>query len=794
MKAISIEGSRDQVDAFLRKVDLAEKAYKSDRERIKREEELHRKRLEIATHLKTARWHFKNHDYGEAKKEAEKAMAIDSADEMIQEFLLQVNKAEKEYTEEREKIKKEAEETKRAELLVRYLKDAREFLEQDKFGSARSELRKAYELDDHNTEVNQLLDQLSEKEKAYKQEQYRLQQEDEARKAAEEETKRKAEEDEKKRQEAERQEAERRAREEARLAEEAVLRQRQATERLEAERRAREEARIAEEAALRQKQEAEKQEAERKAQEEARLTEEAALRQKQATERLDAERRAQEEAHRAEEEALRKRQEAEKQEAEKKRQEAEKISTVSISNIQKKPEEEKIAAATSSITSAQGKAEEEARRKAEEEIKKKAEEAIRQQKAAQETPADKKEEVKVPTMKKEATGLAKLGLKKTLSGAAGKKLGGFKLKKMYIWITAGLLIIAFILSHTIGKMKEVFFKGPQEEGKETVEFAETIPVKVYKVKRMDFRDTLPVLGRIEGFKEIELRFADSGIIESFNFEEGERILEGDIITSLDQKDALLKLKYAGLELEKSQRLLKLGGTDKMAVEQKQLEYESAKRDLEKTNIYSSGDGYLGSKEKDAGSYITPQDKVGIFVDFSEVYAAFDVIEEDSPKMELGQTAEIFLDAYPGVTYDGTVDMVSPMIEGRTRTQKVKIELDNADSELKPGMFARAIINTYEQKDALIIPASAFKKQENRYYVYVVHPDEPEEVVEEEGEEVSDDQLGVVEEREIEIEYLTHDAAEVGKGLEEGELIIRELHQEYKDKDKVEITEVQETIF
>ena len=34
----------------------------------------------------------------------------------------------------------------------------------------------------------------------------------------------------------------------------------------------------------------------------------------------------------------------------------------------------------------------------------------------------------------------------------------------------------------------------------------------------------------------------------------------------------------------------------------------------------------------------------------------------------------------------------------------------------------------------------------------------------------------------------------GKGLEEDELVIRELHQEYKDKDKVEITEVQETIF
>ncbi len=378
-----------------------------------------------------------------------------------------------------------------------------------------------------------------------------------------------------------------------------------------------------------------------------------------------------------------------------------------------------------------------------------------------------------------------------------KKIDPAKIKKNYIWILLGILILTFVLARTVGKIKQVIF-GAGKEAKEMVEFMETTPVKVYKVKRMDFKDTLPVMGRIEGFKEIELRFDGKGILESFNFEEGERILEGDIIASLDQKDALLKLKYASLELEKSKSLFDLGGIDKIAVEQKKLEYESAKRDLEKTNIYAPSDGYLGSKEKNAGTFITSQDKIGTFVDFGEVYASFDVIEEDSPKMELGQTVEIFLDAYPGTSYSGTVDMVAPMIEGRTRTQKIKIELSNDENELKPGMFARAIINTYEKKDALIIPASSFKKQENQYFVYVVHPEEAEET---EGEEAPAESaeadgigVGIVEERAIEIEYLTHDVAEIAKGLEEGELIIRELHQEYKDQDKVEVTEVQETLF
>ena len=370
-----------------------------------------------------------------------------------------------------------------------------------------------------------------------------------------------------------------------------------------------------------------------------------------------------------------------------------------------------------------------------------------------------------------------------------------RIKKNYVWILLGVLVIAIVLSRTSGKLNEIFRQA--EKAQEMVEFLETVPVKVYKVKLMNFKDTLPVMGRIEGFKEIELKFDGKGLIESFNFEEGERILEGDIISSLDQQDALLKLKYSGLEAEKAQKLFDLGGLDRVALEQKKLEYDSAKRELEKTNIYAPSDGYLGSKEKNAGTFVTSSDKIGTFVDLSEVYAAFNVIEEDSPKLDMGQTIEIFLDAYPGEPYTGTIDMISPMIEGRTRTQTIKVELDNDENRMKPGMFARAIINTYEKQDALIIPSSSFKKDENKYFVYVVHPENEED---EEGEEEGDEpagvssETGVIEERPIVISYLTHDVAEVGKGLKEGELIVRELHQEYKDGDKVEISEIQETIF
>ena len=305
---------------------------------------------------------------------------------------------------------------------------------------------------------------------------------------------------------------------------------------------------------------------------------------------------------------------------------------------------------------------------------------------------------------------------------------------------------------------------------------------------MSFKDTLPVMGNIKGLKEVELKFETNGILESFNFEEGERVQEGDIIANLNQRDALLKLKYAELEVEKNKKLYDAGAIGKIKLDQAKLEYESAKSDFEKTNIYAISDGVLGSRDADVGTYIniTSNNNIGTFVDIADVYAEFNIIEKDSPKLKLGQDCEIFVDAYPNRSYEGTVDSISPIVEGRTRTQTVRVELENADFKLKPGMFTRALISTYEKEDALTIPTSAFKKKDADYFVYVVHKEESAE------EDVLES--GYVETRKVEIGYLTQDAAEIAKGLGEGEFIIVEAFQEFKDKDKVEISEVQEALF
>ena len=405
----------------------------------------------------------------------------------------------------------------------------------------------------------------------------------------------------------------------------------------------------------------------------------------------------------------------------------------------------------------------------------------------------------------------------------------FKFNKKIFFMIIAVLIALVVIARTTGNIQKVLFKKKADiasKSKPITFEEEAATVKAYKVKRMDFKDTLPALGNIKGFKEVNLKFQVPGIIENFNFEEGEKIQEGDIIASLVQKDALLKLKYSEIDLNKNRKLFEIGAISSIKMEQSKLEYESAKNDLDKTNIYAVSNGIMGPRLMDVGSYFNPNDaeKLGIFISADKVYAEFNIIEKDIPKIALGQKVEVFADAYPAKTYSGAVDRISPIIEGRSRTETIKVELDNKDGTLKPGMFVRSLIATYEKKDALVVPASSLKKKENEHLIYVIHGEEPKRpaetvLVKDENKEKSKGLFGVfgskkkdefkpeapaapkekaaeygtIEAKKVKPGYMSEDLVEIDEGIQEGDLIVVEVQEDFKDKARVEIAEVQEGI-
>lgn len=317
---------------------------------------------------------------------------------------------------------------------------------------------------------------------------------------------------------------------------------------------------------------------------------------------------------------------------------------------------------------------------------------------------------------------------------------------------------------------------------------EEILVKVYRVAKRSFEDTLPTLGTAKGFREIDLKFEIVGLIDSFNFREGEEVREGDIIATLSQKDALLKLRYNEIEVEKYKKLYEIGSITKMRLEQAQLEYESAKNELEKTYLYAPRDGILGTRDAEVGEYTTPNDKVATLIDSLDVFVEVGIIEKDIGKVRIGEKAKIFVDTYPDKEFEGVVDNISPVVEGRSRTQTIKIRVRNDDGLLLPGMFTRALVAIYSTDNAIVIPSVALNKVEEGYVVFVVHEEE-----EEEGEEEAVG-YGTAEARPIEFEYRSSDYSVIKRGLKEGELVVVETQEKLRDKAKVAISEIQEQLF
>jgi RND family efflux transporter MFP subunit len=83
-----------------------------------------------------------------------------------------------------------------------------------------------------------------------------------------------------------------------------------------------------------------------------------------------------------------------------------------------------------------------------------------------------------------------------------------------------------------------------------------------------------------------------------------------------------------------------------------------------------------------------------------------VPERHRGEIKVGMTAELTVEAYPGVTFAGSVARVSPAVDRASRTFQVEIHVPNPDRRLSAGSFAKAAILTRIDEQAPTVPEEA----------------------------------------------------------------------------------------
>ena len=138
------------------------------------------------------------------------------------------------------------------------------------------------------------------------------------------------------------------------------------------------------------------------------------------------------------------------------------------------------------------------------------------------------------------------------------------------------------------------------------------------------------------------------------------------------------------------------------------------------NVYAPTSGVIVAQNitqaAAAGVNLSGSATAFTIADLSRVWIICDVYENDLPKVQMGQEAEIRLTSYPDKVLTGRVSDIGPVLDPTIRTAKVRIEVTNPGI-LRLGMFVTATLTSRSASPRATVPASAILHLHDRDWVF-----------------------------------------------------------------------------
>ena len=255
------------------------------------------------------------------------------------------------------------------------------------------------------------------------------------------------------------------------------------------------------------------------------------------------------------------------------------------------------------------------------------------------------------------------------------------------------------------------------------------------VHEENWQDTLDAVGSISAVQGVDVTTEVAGTVQEIAFESGATVAAGDLLVRLDtsSEEAQLRAADAQTELAKltAERSRKLRADNTVAQSELDSAEAAFKQDLanadairatiEKKTIRAPFAGRLGIRQVNLGQYLDTGKPIVSLQSLNPVYADFSLPQQDLSGLKTGMQVRVSTDTYPGRDFEGTISALNPDVDSVTRNVRVQATLDNADSALHPGMFARVQVLLPSMEKVLVVPATAVLSAPYGDSVYVVEP-------------------------------------------------------------------------
>ena len=280
--------------------------------------------------------------------------------------------------------------------------------------------------------------------------------------------------------------------------------------------------------------------------------------------------------------------------------------------------------------------------------------------------------------------------------------------------------------------------GGQASGAQPRGAARAIPVAVVAVAPRDLARSVVVTGPVEPVRTIGVNSLLAGTVLAVHAQEGDRVRKGQLLAELDAREtgaqferAQAVLANARTVFERNTQLHSNKIITDAEFEQSRSAYEVAKSDAEVwrtrlafTRISAPSPGVVTAKMVEAGSAVSPNQRVFDLADVSLLVVRVQVSELDVVHVRPGAEVAVAFDAYPGTEVVGRVRRVFPSADAQSRLVPVEVALGDlpAGVAARPGFLARVTFQLDRRAGALVVPAAAVGVGEEGQFVYVVDAD------------------------------------------------------------------------
>jgi RND family efflux transporter MFP subunit len=270
--------------------------------------------------------------------------------------------------------------------------------------------------------------------------------------------------------------------------------------------------------------------------------------------------------------------------------------------------------------------------------------------------------------------------------------------------------------------------------------------------------SLRVPGVVEAnhYRQVVVTALAAGRVTRVQVELGQHVRRGGLLASVYSPDlaeaqsrfraAQAELDAHDRELQRTQKLAGIGAASRQELDRIHAEHtaqlavvESARARLEllggrttvdrvadagastAVDVLAPLDGTITERSANAGLNVEAGAPLFTVADLSTVWVVAELFEQDFARVRIGTPATVTLPAYPDVQLQARVSYIDPQLSAATRTAKVRIELPNAQQQLRLGMYTDVQLGASAaggDAPGVTVPRTAVQIVGDRSVVYV----------------------------------------------------------------------------